>query len=236
MIIRSTLFNISFWAWTFVLGILGLPFACISPKMALHIAHLWAWGNLTMLRILCGITHEIRGSQYIPSHAALIASKHQSAWDTVIFWSLIKHPVYVLKRELIFIPIFGWHLLLLKSIYIDRKSGASALKNMLRGAKASTEKGATIIIFPEGTRSAVETKTVYHPGVAALYQHLKVSVVPVALNSGVYWSKNAFVKRPGKIIIEFLPPIIPGLKSREFMTQLESQIETKVAALIKEAT
>ncbi len=232
MVIRSAIFNALFWIWIVVLGLAGLPICLVYPPFSFVISRIWALGTLSMLRVLCGITHEIRGHEYIPATAAIIASKHQSAWDTVIFWTLLKRPAYVLKRELLWFPVFGWYLLLLRSIYIDRKAGASALKRILREAQDRVTRGSSIVIFPEGTRIAVGAPSSYQPGVAALYQHLDVPVVPVALNSGKFWSKNAFVKTPGKITIEFLPPIASGLKSREFLKQLQDSIENKAAELI----
>jgi len=232
MILRSALFNIAFWFFTFLIGTLGLPFSILYRPWALHVARLWAVMTLGCLRVLCNIRYEVRGHEHIPDGTALIASKHQSAWDTVVFWLILRKPVFVLKRELIYIPVFGWQLLLLKSISIDRKAGASAMKRMLREASARAGDNNTIIIFPEGTRSAPGATSVYHPGVAALYQNLKLPVVPVALNSGLHWSKNAFIKKPGVITIEFLPPIPPGMKGRDFLPLLQTRIEEASRALI----
>jgi 1-acyl-sn-glycerol-3-phosphate acyltransferase len=232
MLIRSALFNILFWVWIALLGLIGLPLSFIWRPFAHVIARIWGHGSLWLLRVMCGITYEIRGSEYIPQGAALIASKHQSAWDTVIFWVLLKRPAYVLKRELIFFPVFGWYLILLKNIYIDRSSGASALKRMLREAKERVSENRPIVIFPEGTRTAPGASTTYHPGVAALYQSLALPVVPVALNSGLFWRKNAFVKKPGMITIEFLPPIAPGMRGRDFLATLQTQMESKSIALL----
>jgi 1-acyl-sn-glycerol-3-phosphate acyltransferase len=231
MRIRSALFNIAFWSWIGILGI-GLPVALIYRPFVFVIARLWAHGTLWLLRVLCGITHEVRGRQYMPEGASLIACKHQSAWETIVFWTLLRRPAFVLKRELIFFPVFGWYLILLKCIYIDRKGGTKALKSMLREAEIRKQENRPIVIFPEGTRIRPGEPSTYHPGVAALYHHLELPVVPVALNSGLLWKKNAFVKTPGKIIIEFLPPIAPGMKSREFLKTLKEHIDGKSNALI----
>lgn len=225
MPVRSLIFNIGFWLWIAVLGLCSLPFCLAYRPLTLKIAKIWAYGSLWFLRITCGITHVVKGQENIPKGAAIIASKHQSAWDTIIFWTLLDNPSYVLKRELLFFPVFGWYLLLLKSIYINRKSGASAIKRMLRDADRCKKEAGQIVIFPEGTRTAPGSNPVYHPGIAALYQHLDLPVVPVALNSGLLWSKNAFTKKPGVITIEFLENITPGMKSRDFLTKLENIIE-----------
>jgi 1-acyl-sn-glycerol-3-phosphate acyltransferase len=229
--LRSLLFNIAFWLVIAVLGLCALPFTLLYPPLAFPVSRLWASTTLLLLRLFCGITYEVHGREYIPTGPALVASKHQSAWDTVIFWMVLPRPIYVLKKELIYLPIFGWYLLFLKSIHIDRKSGGKAVKRMLRQAADRIRDKSQIVIFPEGTRIAPGAASIYHPGVAAMYQHLDVPLVPVALNSGYYWSKNAFVKRPGKIIIEFMPPIMPGLKSREFLAKLQETIDSKSAEL-----
>lgn len=230
-LIRSTLFNISFWLLIAVLGLTALPFVLLRPSLAFPVSRIWASSTLFLLKLFCGITYEVKGKEYIPQDAALIASKHQSAWDTVIFWMLVPRPNYVLKKELIYLPIFGWYLLFLKSIHIDRKSGGAAVKKMLKQAAARIQEKSQIVIFPEGTRIAPGAASTFHPGVAALYQHLNVPVVPVGLNSGYYWSRNAFTKKPGKITIEFMPPIMPGLKSRDFLKTLEETIKSKSEAL-----
>ncbi len=208
-----------------------MPIALVYRPFSFTIAYYWGTGSLWLLKVLCGITYDIKGKEYIPQGAALVASKHQSAWDTVIFWVLLKRPAYVLKRELIFFPIFGWYLILLRNIYIDRSSGSKALKQMITEAKNRVEENRPIVIFPEGTRTVPGTQTMYHPGVAALYQQLNVPVIPVALNSGRLWPRNAFVKTPGKITIEFMSPIAPGLRSRDFLTTLQDRIERETAKL-----
>lgn len=232
MLLRSALFNLLFWLWIAVLGLCCIPVALLYPPFAFSVSRAWAGVSLWLLRVCCGISYEVRGSEHIPQGPALIASKHQSAWDTIIFWKLISRPSYVLKRELIFLPVFGWYLLLLKSIYIDRKSGGKAVKRMIKQAQERIRARCAIVIFPEGTRTLPGAQSVYHPGVAALYQQLGVPVVPVALNSGQYWSKNAFIKNPGSIVIEFLPPLQPGLKSRDFLSQLQGIIEQKGTELL----
>ncbi|HEU5048081.1 MAG TPA: lysophospholipid acyltransferase family protein [Rickettsiales bacterium] len=225
MVIRSAIFNAGFWILILVLGLCGLPFALVYPPAVFTVARLWGLGTLWMLKVLCGITYEVRGREHMPKGAAIIASKHQSAWDTVVYWILLERPAYVLKRELLFFPVFGWYLILLKNIYINRKAGASAMKHMLREAKRRAAEGRPIVIFPEGTRTAPGATAVYHPGVAAIYQNLGIPVVPVALNSGKFWSKNAFVKKPGVIVIEFLENITPGMKNRDFLAKLQNVIE-----------
>lgn len=232
MIFRSALFNISFILWTLIIGGLGLPFSFAHSTLANRVARTWAIGSIWLLRVLCDIRFEVRGRENIPTGPAIIASKHQSAWDTAIFWQFLDKPAFVLKRELIYIPVFGWQLVLLKGIYIDRSAGAGAIKRMLRQARDRVAQGFSIVIFPEGTRTQPGATAVYHPGVAALYNNLQLPVVPVALNSGQHWSRKAFLKRPGVITIEFLPHIQPGLKGRDFLATLQERIETASTKLL----
>jgi len=225
--LRSLLFNIAFWLNILLLGA-GLPLAVCYRPFTFVIAKIWAKNSLFLLKTLCNITYKVEGREHIPATPCLFASKHQSAWDTIIFWELLPCPAFVLKRELIFFPIFGWYLILLKNIYIDRKSGASALKKMLKEAKTIIASDRQIVLFPEGTRTLPNAKShLYQPGIAALYQNLDTTVIPVALNSGLLWRKNAFIKQPGVITIAFLPPLAPGLKSRDFLNHLQTAIETK---------
>ena len=233
MRVGSFLFNILFWAWIAVLGLGLLPVCLVYRPFSFTVARVWGVGTLFLLRHLCGITYTVRGREHIPAGAALVASKHQSAWDTVIFWILLEKPAYVLKKALIYFPVFGWYLLLLENIYIDRKSGASAMKHMLRSAVTLKKRNRPIVIFPEGTRIRPSAASVYHPGVAALYQQMQVPVVPVALNSGLCWSRNAFIKKPGNITIEFLPPIAPGMRGRDFMKTLQEQVDAATNALVQ---
>jgi 1-acyl-sn-glycerol-3-phosphate acyltransferase len=161
--------------------------------------------------------------------------KHQSAWDTLILPVVLGDPAVVIKRELLWVPFYGWYAARAGSIAIDRRGGAGALRRMLADAREAAEQGRAIVIFPEGTRTAPGQTLTYQPGVAALYQALALPLVPAAVNSGLYWGRRSFVKRPGRIVLSFLDPIPPGLPRRELMAELETRIETATAALEREA-
>jgi 1-acyl-sn-glycerol-3-phosphate acyltransferase len=223
----SILFNVGFFGWTIFLCIFALPVTLIFMRpVAVHgIARLWARGNFAMLRTLCGVDHEISGLDGLPEGPCIVAAKHQSAWDTMVFPILLDCPSYVLKQELTKIPLFGWAIQRAGSVVVDRSAGSKALKKMVADSRRILDEGRSIVIFPEGTRTPPGEHLSYHPGVAALYRELGVPVVPVALNSGLYWGRRSFVKRPGHIQLHFLPAIPPGLPRREFMTRLEQQIE-----------
>ncbi len=183
-----------------------------------------------------GIEYEIRGRENLPTDGPfIIASKHQSAWDTLIYNIIVLDCAYVVKRELFLFPFFGWFLWRVGMIGIDRKGGASTLKRLVASCKARLEVGRSIVIFPQGTRTPPSTKNPYLPGVAALYTQCNVPVVPTALNSGMFWPRRTFLKHPGTVVIEFLPAIEPGLRRREFSTLLEEAIESATTRIEEEA-
>lgn len=233
-IVRSIIFNISFFVWSMGAALLFAPLFIISSRATLWVGAPWAKVSLWLARIICGITYEVRGKQHMRPTPVIYASKHQSAWDTLIFHILLKYPAYVLKRELLRIPLWGWYLWRMKMIAIDRSAGSSSIKSMVRQSRNVTENQRAIVIFPEGTRTKVGAPPQYHPGIVALYSQLKCPIVPVALNSGCVWGKNAFMKYPGKIIIEFLPPINVGLSKKEILPNLQETIEQATMRLINE--
>jgi 1-acyl-sn-glycerol-3-phosphate acyltransferase len=178
---------------------------------------------------------EIRGREHIPEGAVLVAGKHQSMWETFALLPLFDDPAMVLKRELVFIPLFGWFIPKFRMIPVERGSGARALKRMLAAAEAAKKMNRQIIIFPEGTRRAPGAPPDYKPGAAALYLRLGLPCVPFALNSGLFWPRRSFLRYPGTIVLEFLPPLPPGLSRREFSEHLTASIESSTAALVAEA-
>lgn len=233
--VRSLLFNLYLYLVTVLVSVCGAP-ALLLPRQASHlVTRVWAVLVNAGLRLICNIRVEIRGRQHLPANgAALIASKHQSMWDTIIFFSLLPDIVYVLKKQLSYIPFFGWFTIRAGMIRVDREGHASALRGLVKQAKARTAQGRSILIFPEGTRSEPGAKLEYKPGVAAMYGQLDVPCVPVALNSGVFWPRRKFLRYPGVIVLEFLPPIAPGLNRRDFMRTLEERIETASQRLLAE--
>jgi len=194
---------------------------------------LWANG-VNVLLWIAGIKVEIRGLENLPKTPCLIASKHQSAWDTSIFFSILPGAAVVTKVEMLKVPVFGWFMKKLEEIPIDRSAGGAALRIMVRAAKVALSKKRSIIIFPEGTRVNIDTKKKYHPGVYALYKMLDVPVVPVALNSGYFWPSNSQIRRPGTIVLEFLPPISGKMTRDDFMKRLEQDINRTSKKLLKE--
>lgn len=232
--LRSALFLLVAFMFSVLLAILLLPALIVPRRRFQELAALWCKGLITLLEICCGLRWRLVGSEYIPEGAAIIASKHQSAWDTLIFHTLLKDPVYVLKRELLFVPLLGLYLRKAGSIAIDRASGFRSLKAMLPEVDRALSQGAKVIVFPEGTRTAPGGRVSYQPGIAALYSRFRAPVVPVALNSGLFWARRQFIKRPGVITIQVLPPVPPGLHRVDFLACLEARIEEATAHLYVE--
>ncbi len=212
-----------------------LPMVVLPRPMFRQFVLLWSAGNGLLLRLIAGIDVEIRGRENIPTTAAIIASKHQSEWESNLFLKLLHDPVYVMKTELSYIPAYGQYARKMRMIFINRSGGARSLRDLIRKARVAIDEGRSLVIFPEGTRVAPGKKLRYRPGVAALYSELGVPVVPVVHNSGLYWPKSTFRKYPGTVIVEILPPIPPGLERHAFMTQLEATMEEAAGRLFAEA-
>jgi 1-acyl-sn-glycerol-3-phosphate acyltransferase len=234
-ILRSVFFDVSFYLWTALISVLGLPALLFSRRATIWISLLWGLVALLLLRWIVGLSYEVRGSNNLPKGAVIVALKHQSAWDTIALWVLLKGPAIVLKQSLTRIPLFGWYMRKGKAIVIDRNAGAKALRPMVTAARAAAAEGRPIAIFPEGTRTPVGARRPYQPGVAALYMQLGLPLVPVALNSGLFWGRRSFLKRPGRILVEFLPAIEPGLDRKRVMAELEHRIEHTTALLVAES-
>ncbi len=238
LLVRSHLFNGFFFAWTAVLTLGALPaLPFLSATRTRAVARLWERVTLAGLRVLVGLDHEVRGREHLPAGGkpALIASKHQSAWETLAFHLLVPDVAIGLKHELTRVPVLGWYLLKAGGIRIDRGGAGRALRSLVEGARAATAGGLSVLIFPEGTRQAPGAPPDYKPGVAALYAALGVPVVPVALNSGLFWGRRCALKRPGRIVVEVLEPIPRGLDRKTFMRVLEERIEAATARLLAEA-
>jgi 1-acyl-sn-glycerol-3-phosphate acyltransferase len=212
-----------------LLMVFSLPW---GARGILALVRVWAHYMRWSLRVLLGVDDRFVGLRNIPDGPCILAVKHQAEWETFVLHLLRRDLVFVLKKELLTIPVWGFYAKIAGNIGVDRTAGASALRKMAQDAKAAVEAGRSVVIFPEGTRTPPGESGRYHPGVAALYQSLGVPVVPVALNSGLYWPRGGRARGRGTIVVEFLPPIEPGLDRRAFMTRLQSDIETASARLL----
>jgi 1-acyl-sn-glycerol-3-phosphate acyltransferase len=229
-VLRSILFLVYFVVMSAIVFVGVLP-AMVLPRLAMvRCSQFWSRCVFSGLRWIAGCRFEVRGK--IPSGAQLFAVKHMSMWDTVALYALIDDVCFVVKKELLSVPFYGWYINRAGVIAVDRAAGASALRRMAARAKTMFASGRPLIIFPEGTRKRPGAAPDYKPGVAALYAQLGVPCVPVALNSGQFWT--GFIKKPGTIVVEFLPAIPAGLRRGEFMRELESSIEAATAKLLAE--
>jgi len=235
MWLRSLLFYVAFYLWTALLSLPFLPLLLAPSSWMMRCGTLWSRGTLLLLRLCVGLDHQVLGRERLPPGPVLIAMKHQSAWDTFAVPVIFRSPAMVIKRELGWIPIYGWYALKAGMIPIDRMGRGGALKAMVAASAKALARGRPIFIFPEGTRSAVGERRSYQPGVAALYHRLDVPLVPVAVNSGLFWGRRRLLKRPGRITVEILPPIPPGGERRAVLAELEARIETATARLIAAA-
>ena len=233
-ILRSVVFNVLFYLNTFVWLMLALPTFFMPYTAILAIAKAWGRTNLVLLRVFAGIDYDIRGAQKIPKGPLIVAAKHQSAWETFALLPLFDNPVFIVKRELQWIPIFGWLMIKGRMVPVDRSAGSQALVGMTERARVELGRGRQLIIFPEGTRRPAGAEPRYKYGVAHLYAAEGVPCVPVALNSGLFWPRRTILRRPGTVLVEVLDPIAPGLDKDAFFERLKDDLETATARLIEE--
>jgi 1-acyl-sn-glycerol-3-phosphate acyltransferase len=222
---RSVLFNILFFVTTTLFVVIGSPLLFMPRSWAMAALKVHARFELFLLRLIVGTKIEVRGEENIPKGPCLVASKHQSAWETFALIPIFRDPALLMKRELFWIPFHGWFSYKFQMIAVDRDKGPSALRRMLREARKRIEDGREIIIFPEGTRRVPGAPPDYKTGIVLLYDGLGVPCLPVALNSGLFWPRRSVIRRPGTIIVEILDPIPPGLPKAEFLRLLETAIE-----------
>ena len=233
-LVRSLVFNALFYLNTVIFLILGLPTFLMPYTAIVWVAKTWGRVNLMLLRVIVGLRCEVRGREKISSGPLIVASKHQSAWETVALMPLFDSPLFIVKRELMWIPVFGWLMRKGRMVAIDRRATVQAVHAMVEGARAELSRGRQLIMFPEGTRRPVGAEPRYKAGVAHLYAAQGVPCLPVALNSGLFWPRRSLKLRPGTVVVEILDPIPPGLDTKAFLRRLEDAIETATARLVEE--
>ena len=235
LIARSLLFNALFYLNLLVQMIVALPVLALPHRIHLTFIRSYCRTSLWLLRIVCGTRVAWRGLEKIPQGPCIVACKHQSTWETFALYAAFDDPTYVLKRELMWIPLFGWHMRKAGLIPVDRGAGLSALSRMTVRARTELGRGRQVVIFPEGTRRPLGAEPAYKPGVAYLYAKAGVACVPLALNSGLFWPRRSLIRFPGTILVEVLDPIPPGLDSRAFLARLQTAIEEASARLLRES-
>jgi len=234
-LVRSFAFSVAFYANLAAHSVAALPTLVLPRRFVLAFIRSYARSTLWLLRVICGITVQWRGLDKIPPGACIVACKHQSAWETIALYAVMADPAYILKRELMWLPLYGWYARKARLIPVNRSAGMAALSRMAAIAQRELAHGRQIVIFPEGTRRAPGAEPDYKPGVAFLYGRAGVPCVPMALNSGLFWPRRSLERVPGTIVVEALEPIPPGLGRATFMAQLESTLEQATARLVAEA-
>lgn len=231
-IIRSILFSLTLYLGTLVLMIIYLPTFLLPRKKAGILPKVWSKITPKALKLIANVDLKVEGLENLPKeNGYIVASKHQSAMETTLFHALVPHTFYVLKKELLWLPLAGLYFLKTGCVAIDRSGGTKTMRIMTQKVKERLKEGMNLVIFPEGTRTEPNSKKPYTPGVAFLYDQCKVPVVPVAINSGYCWPKNKTLKNEGTVTLRFLPPIEAGLDKREFMKKLYDTIETNQDSL-----
>jgi 1-acyl-sn-glycerol-3-phosphate acyltransferase len=234
ILLRSIIWMVVFYLWSLLVGVCMIPLFLAPHRWMLGAMTIWARGVNALIKPICGITVDFRGLENLPRSRVLVAAKHQCMFDTMGPFAVLSNFSYVMKKELLVIPFYGWFSLKTGMIVVDREAHSKALRKLVTDAKARLAEDRQIVIFPEGHRHDPGAAPDYKPGVAALYRELGVACVPVATNSGVHWPAHGIRRLPGKIVYQFLEPIPPGLHRAEFMRLLQDRIETASAALTAE--
>jgi 1-acyl-sn-glycerol-3-phosphate acyltransferase len=233
ILVRSVAFNVLFYLNTLIYLIIALPTFLLPYRVIIAVAKAWGRTNLLLLRV-AGIDYEIRGREKIPKGAIIVAPKHQSAWETFALLPLFDNPLFIVKRELQWIPIFGWLMIKGRMVPVDRSAGSQAIPAMTARARLELGRGRQLIIFPEGTRRPAGAEPRYKFGVALLYAATGVPCVPIALNSGLFWPRRSIRRLPGTVLVEVLDPIAPGLDKEAFFKRLQDDLEAASTRLIAE--
>jgi 1-acyl-sn-glycerol-3-phosphate acyltransferase len=235
-LLRSLAFQILFYANLVAQLILYLPVFFVLPEAGRWwIIKTWARSSLWLLRVVAGTRSVITGQDRIPAGPAIVASKHQSFWEVFALMPELSKPTFILKRELMRVPLFGWYAKAIGMIPVDRSRRGATLPKLLEESRKAVANGRQIVIFPEGTRTAPGAAPNYRPGIHFLAAELKLPVVPVALNSGLFWPRQAFRREPGTIRAEFLPPIEPGTPRDELIGNLRGAIEARSLDFVRDA-
>jgi 1-acyl-sn-glycerol-3-phosphate acyltransferase len=212
--------------------LVAIPTFVMPPRAFIAVAKTWARSSIWLMRVVCNTKVEYRGVEKIPEGPLIVASKHQSMWETFALLQFFPQPLFILKRELKWIPFFGWYLLKTDMIGVVRGAGGRSLIEMARSAGTEVRRGRQLIIFPEGTRTAVDAPPRYKNGVAQVYVDCGVPCLPVALNSGLFWPRRTFLRYPGTIVVEFLDLLPPGLTRQEFIAQVSTLIDDATNRLV----
>lgn len=238
-VIRSTIYNLCFYGLTAIACVLCLPTLVLPRRAFMTVVHGFVFTNHILEKYILGLDFQVRGREHLPlSGSYIVASKHQSAYETTKLHILFDDPAIILKKELLKIPLWGWYLGKSDVIAIDRSTPKSAIESIQEGARKMQTQGRPIIIFPQGTRVSTTTTAKDRPykiGVVRLQEATGLPIIPLAMNTGTFWPRNAWIKKPGTVVFEFLPPIEQGLPPAEILTKLQNDVEDRTTALMSDA-
>ncbi|MES2196132.1 MAG: lysophospholipid acyltransferase family protein [Pseudomonadota bacterium] len=233
--LRSLVYNVLFYVLLVFWNIVAIPTFLMPRRAFMAVAKMWARSSVWLLRVICNVRLEVRGREKIPAGPLIVASKHQSMWETFALMPYFDAPLFIYKRELAWIPFFGWYLMKSGMIGVDRGGGMRSLMDMARRAPKEIRSGRQLIIFPEGTRTPVGAPPDYMTGVGQIYASSGVPCQPVALNSGLFWPRRTFMRYPGTLVVEFLDPLPAGLSRKEFIVRIATVIEAATNRLVEAA-
>ena len=233
--LRSLVYNVLFYVLLVFWNVVAIPTFLMPRRAFMAVAKTWARSSVWLMRVICNTKVEVRGLEKIPQGPLIVASKHQSMWETFALMPFFDAPLFIYKRELAWIPFFGWYLMKSGMIGVDRSGGLRSLMEMARRAPKEIRSGRQLIIFPEGTRRPVGAPPDYMTGVGQIYTSSGVPCQPVALNSGLFWPRRTFMRYPGTLVVEFLDPLPAGLNRKEFTVRISTVIEAATNRLVEVA-
>lgn len=237
--IRCFLFDLLYFTWTILCCVILLPTFLLPQKLFNKTVKLYFGGIYVLERLILNLKYEIRGLEHLPKDGSyMIASKHQSTYETLKYFLLFPQLMIAMKKELMNVPIWGWYPRKMGCISIDRGSASKALKSLYKGVDRLKAEGKNLLIFPQGTRVPVGATVEEYPyksGMANIYKNCAIQIVPIAINAGYYWPKNSFLKKSGTVVFEILPTIEIGRNPKTLMTEIENLLETHSDRLMKEA-
>jgi 1-acyl-sn-glycerol-3-phosphate acyltransferase len=233
--LRSLAYNVLFYVLLVFWNVVAIPTFLMPRRAFMAVAKTWARSSVWLMRVMCNTRLEVRGLEKIPQGPLIVASKHQSMWETFALMPFFDAPLFIYKRELAWIPFFGWYLMKSRMIGVDRSGGLRSLMEMARRAPKEIRSGRQLIIFPEGTRRPVGAPPDYMTGVGQIYASSGVPCLPVALNSGLFWPRRTFMRYPGTLVVEFLDPLPAGLSRKEFIVRVATVIEAATDRLVEAA-
>ncbi len=231
--LRSWIYLVLFLAWTLALAVVCLP-VLLKASWTLAAIRMWIRGIMLLARTIVNVDFRVTGTEHLPDGgkgSCIVAAQHQSSFETYALFLDLQRPVFILKRELFWIPLVGWYMARAGFIFIDRGGAGSAMRKMLRAAQEALDEGHQIVVFPEGTRVPPGESRPYKPGIAALYAHCTAPVIPMALNTATIWGKTRILKLPGEIVFQFLPALPKGLDKDGVLTELRARLEPASALL-----